>query len=161
MKLIKQLMIGAAFFASVTSAHAATINLGSLPAGYSTFSNILTPGTFADTINFSLSRTSDTDYGAGPLNFSIGKVEYLNISNLALSLLDSSNNVLGSGLSFSVASLAAGNYHLQVTGNADGVTGGLYAGGVNVTPVPEADTFAMMLAGLSLMGFVARRRRAR
>ena len=30
----------------------------------------------------------------------------------------------------------------------------------NIAAVPEADTSAMMLAGLGLMGFVARRRRA-
>jgi hypothetical protein len=29
------------------------------------------------------------------------------------------------------------------------------------TPVPEADTYAMMLAGLGLVGFAARRRAAR
>jgi hypothetical protein len=32
---------------------------------------------------------------------------------------------------------------------------------VNSSPVPEVDTYAMMLAGLGLMGFVARRRRNR
>jgi hypothetical protein len=32
--------------------------------------------------------------------------------------------------------------------------------GIKVTPVPEADTYALMLAGLGIMGFVAARRRA-
>jgi MYXO-CTERM domain-containing protein len=31
--------------------------------------------------------------------------------------------------------------------------------GWQVTPVPEADTWAMLLAGLGLVGFAARRRR--
>lgn len=35
-----------------------------------------------------------------------------------------------------------------------------YTGAASVAAVPEADTSAMMLAGLGLMGFVARRRRA-
>lgn len=32
--------------------------------------------------------------------------------------------------------------------------------GINVSPVPEADTYALMLAGLGVMGFVAKRRKA-
>lgn len=32
--------------------------------------------------------------------------------------------------------------------------------GINVTAVPEPETYALMLAGLGIMGFVARRRRA-
>ena len=35
----------------------------------------------------------------------------------------------------------------------------LYSTGTSVTPVPEAETYAMMLAGLGLMGAVARRRK--
>jgi hypothetical protein len=31
--------------------------------------------------------------------------------------------------------------------------------GVNIAPVPEPETYAMLLAGLGLMGFVARRRK--
>lgn len=30
-----------------------------------------------------------------------------------------------------------------------------------ISPVPEPETYAMLLAGLGLMGFVARRRRAK
>lgn len=33
--------------------------------------------------------------------------------------------------------------------------------GVNIAPIPEPETYAMLLAGLGLMGFVARRRRQR
>jgi len=36
---------------------------------------------------------------------------------------------------------------------------GLTIGTMSVTPVPEAETYAMMLAGLGLVGFVARRRK--
>ena len=35
----------------------------------------------------------------------------------------------------------------------------LYSTGTAVTPVPEAETYAMMIAGLGLMGAVARRRK--
>jgi hypothetical protein len=57
-------------------------------------------------------------------------------------------------------SLAAGSYDLRIDGTA-AAGGGSYWGAVTLTtaPIPEPETYAMMLAGLGLMGFVARRRR--
>jgi PEP-CTERM motif len=57
-------------------------------------------------------------------------------------------------------SLAAGTYTLQIRGTVSGSSGGSYAGVLNLTnPVPEPETYAMMLAGLGLMGFMSRRRK--
>ncbi len=68
------------------------------------------------------------------------------------------------------ASLGTGNYDLQISGTA-GAFGGAYWGGATLVtnnsaifvpptaPIPEPETYAMMLAGLGLMGFVARRRK--
>ena len=36
---------------------------------------------------------------------------------------------------------------------------GTYTGGINVAAVPEPETYAMLLAGLGLIGFTARRRK--
>lgn len=56
-------------------------------------------------------------------------------------------------------SLAAGTYTLQIRGTVFGASGGSYAGVLNLTnPVPEPETYAMMLAGLGLMGFMSRRK---
>lgn len=55
--------------------------------------------------------------------------------------------------------LIAGNYTLQIRGTVIGSSGGSYAGVLNVTPVPEAETYAMFLAGLGLLGFISRRRK--
>ncbi len=56
------------------------------------------------------------------------------------------------------AALPAGMYSLVVSGT--GVTGGSasYGGSIVATPVPEPETYAMMLAGLAALGFLARRR---
>lgn len=54
--------------------------------------------------------------------------------------------------------LSAGNYHFSVTGSADGSAGGLYTLTSQVAVIPEPETYVMLLAGLGLMGFVARRR---
>jgi hypothetical protein len=34
-------------------------------------------------------------------------------------------------------------------------------GGASVSPVPEPETYALMLAGLGLVGFMARKRKAK
>ncbi|NYE62145.1 hypothetical protein FHW58_003360 [Duganella sp. 1224] len=56
------------------------------------------------------------------------------------------------------ATLQAGNYYLKVTGQVLSKSGGSYAGSLNVTAVPEAETYAMLLAGLGMIGFVGRRK---
>ena len=58
--------------------------------------------------------------------------------------------------------LSAGSYDVRLTGvmNASitpNPTG--ESGGIILAAIPEPETYAMMLAGLGLMGFVARRRR--
>ncbi len=51
------------------------------------------------------------------------------------------------------------NYDIVVTGGPSGSGAGSYAGNVHITSaVPEPETYAMFLAGLGLMGFMARRR---
>ncbi|MGK5044647.1 FxDxF family PEP-CTERM protein [Janthinobacterium sp. GB4P2] len=55
--------------------------------------------------------------------------------------------------------LATGNYFLQVDGYVASAAGGSYSGNLAVTPVPEPETYGMLLAGLGLVGFAARRRK--
>lgn len=51
-----------------------------------------------------------------------------------------------------------GPAYINVTGLTAGAEGGIYAGAIGVSPVPEPESFAMLLAGLGLMGAVVRRR---
>ena len=64
------------------------------------------------------------------------------------------------------AFLAPGAYNLQISGTTTNAAYAWYGGQLNLVssstvsaPIPEPETYAMMLAGLGLMGFVARRRR--
>ena len=58
--------------------------------------------------------------------------------------------------------LLAGSYTLQIKGTVTGLSGGSYAGVLNIAnpaPVPETETYAMFLAGLGIMSAIARRRK--
>ena len=55
---------------------------------------------------------------------------------------------------------AALGYKFVVSGNVTGTLGGSYGGVLQAVPVPEAKSYAMMLAGLGLVGFTVLRRRS-
>lgn len=59
-----------------------------------------------------------------------------------------------------VSIVGAGDYYLEVTGQILGKNSS-YGAEMSLSPVPEAETYAMMMAGLGLVGFVARRRAAK
>lgn len=60
---------------------------------------------------------------------------------------------------YPVASLDAGMYGFTVTGNTLVANmGGAYAGTLNLAPVPEPTTFAMLGVGIGLLAFSARRK---
>jgi hypothetical protein len=67
--------------------------------------------------------------------------------------------VTGSVSVTNVAALASNTYTLEVRGDVVGSLGGSYTGSVNVVPVPEPETYALLLAGLGLMGTIAKRRK--
>ena len=69
------------------------------------------------------------------------------------------NSGSGGIITLSTPSLAAGSYTLQIRGLVNGTNGGSYAGVMNVAPVPEASTMALMLAGLGIVGAIVVRRR--
>ncbi len=56
--------------------------------------------------------------------------------------------------------LGPGNYYYEITGTVLGSKGGSYTLDSYISPVPEPETYAMLLAGLGMIGFSMRRRRA-
>lgn len=66
------------------------------------------------------------------------------------------------GLSTGAGTLGAAYFAADVLGNAAGTPSFGFTGAVgvtSVTPVPEPETYALMLAGLGALGFMSRRRK--
>jgi hypothetical protein len=54
--------------------------------------------------------------------------------------------------------LVSGNYFIEVTGYGAGSKGGAYSFTASAVPVPEPETWAMLVAGIGLVGLQLRRR---
>lgn len=124
-------------------------------------SNIVPMGVFQDVYSFTIADPGSLSGNVVAVNFG-----GYNILGLSVTLQDSSFAIIGSDNTpldgFSFGGLSAGNYALNVLGFATGSQGGFYAGGLvaQTAPIPEPETYALMLAGLGIVGFIARRRRS-
>lgn len=138
---------------------------------YSFGNSVKTKGLFSDSFIFSFNNISDLSFGIVSIPGS-----KKNISGLSFELFHDISNTNSESLGFfgQAASLmptpstaiehdflkvAAGNYHVEITGNAFGTKGGTYAGSMSVSAVPEPESYAMILAGLGLIAVISRRRK--
>jgi hypothetical protein len=148
------------------------------------FSQVVVPmsGSFADYISF----TIENPIGLTNVAVSNNLPGSFLISNGRVELFKKVGALVSDGISFNgsynydfdgttgstshvFSNLVSGNYFYKVTGIAGSQTGGtadmgLYSitSSLNpVTPVPEPEIYAMMAAGLGLMGFIGRRRSRR
>ncbi|MDQ1831176.1 FxDxF family PEP-CTERM protein [Massilia scottii] len=119
--------------------------------------------TFVDNYNFTLTQAGE--FAAGVLSITGNAKNGLDIT--AFNLIDSNGSLFGGTLlstgatdqwSLSTSSLSAGAYTIQVKGSILSNAAGRYSANIALAPVPEPETYAMMLAGLGLLGFTARRR---
>lgn len=126
--------------------------------------------TFEDTYNFTLPSFTNVDAGLQSVSTTIKGVKTAGIQFTSFDLYAGSTLLakgdvgtfgtlsLG-GLSFEGAQ-SAGIYTLKVDGKFTGTSGGSYSGNVNISPVPEPETWGMTVSGLAAVAFLARRRKA-
>lgn len=171
--LIGLIMSGLMGTASATDDPTPYADFGTLNNQVKILGNVLNPApagtTIADNYRFDLNPGAQTFATAIKvslvLDFLDPDLVVSNIKNFSIELQDSNHIQLAFDDTFSSAgtldlsaNLSAGDdYELVVRGFAEGSAGGIYSG--VLTAVPEADTYAMMLAGLGLIGFTVMRRR--
>ena len=108
------------------------------------------PTTVSPTVNFNGILTAISLFSAGA-NGVVGGGDD--------TLLKSSTMPGGSTLTLDYLSPLSGSAYITVTGISNGSSGAIFAG--QIAPIPEPETYAMLLAGLGLMGAVVRRRSTR
>ena len=162
MKLLKSLLVGIVTVATgmMGSAQALTpsdLSLGILTPTATIRTDFGASGTsFADLFTFTLDSTNQIFTGS-TTPFAPPGVTGTSITGLQFVLKDSTGAVLFTGTSLTDTELTPGSFSMLVTGKADGVSGGgfqLAAAAHN----PEPAEWVMLLAGLMVVGFIARRK---
>ena len=163
--------------ATVSSAYTITLegNDNLLTAGFkNTYTNLstgisnLTGKTFEDTITFTLPSYNSL---AANVTSTIKGVQGNGIKLTSLSLYEGGTLVATGVASTSATGISslddllyeglesAGIYKLVVDGTFLGKGGGSYGGTVNVTPVPEPESWGLTVSGLVAVGLMVRRRK--
>ncbi len=162
---LKQTLAGLALCVAAAAATAATYTIGSLPIAPSAYSNVasVTGPSFSDTYDFNFPLGASAS-SASAVTIDVGSL--LNINGLTIQLFDAANTLLQTGSSgeastlFDVPLLSGASYHFAVTGQVTGTGGGLYTFVATAAPVPEPETWALMLGGIAAIAFLIIRRRS-
>jgi hypothetical protein len=187
--LLASMIAGASLMAS--SAYAATVGKTvtvdlktDLSGGYNAhfgneFTSVETNNLFVDKYMFTLANSFDSSASLTSTYLKSSTVKDLLITGFNLVQYDPTTNAIlntytgvsATGSSahptdvweLTTAGLSAGSYFVEVDGQILGSAGGTYGTDLTiaVAAVPEPATYGMLGAGLGLLGFVARRKKAK
>ncbi len=144
--------------------------LGAIGPAPTTLSALLigtTGNSFEEYANFTIPTFSSTTGSASTLFLSLGGFVVNDINDFAVEVWNNTHpngttliaTFTDDGLTHSLGDLLPGQYHLDISGVL-GANLGQYSVSLHALPVPEPETYAMLLAGLGIMGMLARRRKA-
>ena len=155
-----QLIAAAALLALANASSAATLTPVTVGP---TFTDVqigtITIGSLSNLMGnvFALDSVNGTFFG-NPISFSLQQVTF---SSAGVGSLMGDTDATAAGFAFS--NVAAGSYIVKASGSLSGPAQILGTGFVGatytVTAVPEPETYALLLAGLGVVGFIARRRK--
>jgi hypothetical protein len=117
---------------------------------------------FTDHYSFSIAALGDV--AGGFVDFLLLRSNDVNFSSVAITGSGYSGFDANAADGFSFAGLSAGSYDLAVSGYlgrgelVGGYTGAISSTATVAAPVPEPETYAMLMLGLAGVGFAARRR---
>jgi len=121
-------------------------------------------GAFTDTFTFTASNTAGlTDLSFFNLTYNLAQAVDFTSATINGVNVPVFNTPTGTLPHFSTGGIpptffSGGNLVLTITGTALS-NGGSYSGIINLSAVPEPATYGMMLGGLAMLGFMARRRK--
>lgn len=160
---LKTITAAAVLAMSSLAASAATIDLGTLDSSSPDSSSGVSSkfalnASIADTWTFTLDTASLVSFGAqqsfSALSSAIQNFSGVLVGYGPLALATSANQA---NLSWS-GTLAAGTYSVSISG-LSAAKNTQYTTTLAATPVPEPETYALLMAGLGVIGFVASRRK--
>jgi len=171
MKILTKMAIVAPFILATNVANAQNVQFNDVTTtGFDYVQSYNNPPVtdFDDTFFFQLSTTVNVDGLLGNILQTVDSVDELRIDNMIVdfsvnngggwALVDSWNVAAGQDLIYNEV-LDAGSYRIDIAGDVNGSIGGTYDLAAAVSAVPEPSTYALMLGGLGLVGFMAARRR--
>ncbi|MDP2031740.1 MAG: FxDxF family PEP-CTERM protein [Thiobacillus sp.] len=163
------LMMAGGANASVSLALTDTDYLGAFgaPTTWGETFSVTSTGTINHSLTFDITTPLYAGSGVSDIPLSFFSIDFTNITGLSAAIYDSSNalyttfvqngdpdHLILPDSSF----FAIGNYTLKVGGNSVGTNGAFYSVAAVTVPVPEPETWAMLLAGLGLVGLRLRQK---
>ena len=171
---IKGAVATAVLASAAVSANAAVYDVGAVVPGIpSSFAAGVVGNSvsFGDLFSFTLPANSGSGYSVINLPFTffgldtlISSASLLSNPDGVITGLTADETILktvtseANEIAFTYGPSAGGAYWLLVQGVTSGTAGGAYSGAISVTAVPEPESYAMLLAGLGVMGAIALRR---
>jgi len=119
------------------------------------YDSAIPSGAFTDVINYTVPSQGTADLDIIYFRFAVSR-----ITGLTATFNGTPLNFMQVGNSFAgtlTTAVSQGPQTLEISGISSG--NGSYAGNVGFSPVPEAATWAMMIAGVGIAGIALRRRR--